>query len=85
MNMDFLCGASACWGVADRPSVFCFQCGFFVRRREWRKAALHQGRITGKDKQQQYMDADAFLVQDVTLSRNRTLPKSWVTSWAETR
>lgn len=85
MNMDFLRSASASCGAADRLSVLCLQCGFFVRRREWRKAALHQGRIMGKDEQQQYTDADGFLVQDVTSSRNRKSPKSWVTSWAETR
>lgn len=71
--------------LMNQVSVFCLQCGFFVRRREWWAAALHQGRIMGKDKQQQYTDADGFLIQDnVSSSRNRKSPKHWVTSWTET-
>nr|XP_033501663.1 integrin alpha-3-like isoform X3 [Epinephelus lanceolatus] len=62
-----------------------WKCGFFVRRRAWRATALHQGRIMGKDEQQQRTDADGFLIQvNATSSRNRKSPKHWVTSWTET-
>ncbi|XP_059205003.1 integrin alpha-3-like [Centropristis striata] len=61
-----------------------WKCGFFVRRRAWRAAALHQGRILGKD--EQHTDADGFLIQDHTpSSRTRRSAKHWVTSWTETR
>ncbi|KAM9346231.1 integrin alpha-3-like [Symphorus nematophorus] len=66
-----------------------WKCGFFVHRRAWQATVLHQGRIMGKDKQQQqqqrYTDADGFLIQDdvSSASRNRKSPKHWVTSWTE--
>ncbi|XP_056258423.1 integrin alpha-3-like isoform X1 [Seriola aureovittata] len=62
-----------------------WKCGFFVRRTAWRTAALHQGRIMGKHKQQHYTDSDGFLIQDhVPSSRNRKSQKHWVSSWTET-
>ncbi|XP_056262305.1 integrin alpha-6-like [Pseudoliparis swirei] len=61
-----------------------WKCGFFVRGGAWRDAALHQGRIMGKDEQQQLRDSDDFLIQDqVYSSRTRKAPKQWVTSWTE--
>lgn len=65
--------------------MFCLQCGFFVRQRELQTAAVHQGRILGKDKQQQYTDPDGFLIRGhASLSENSNSPKHWVTSWTET-
>ncbi|XP_069572345.1 integrin alpha-3-like isoform X2 [Brachyistius frenatus] len=63
-----------------------WKCGFFVRRGAWPSTALHQGRIVGKDsQQQQYTSADGFLIQDqVSSSRKGKSPKRWVTSWTET-
>ncbi|XP_034394834.1 integrin alpha-3-like [Cyclopterus lumpus] len=61
-----------------------WKCGFFVRGGAWRDAVLHQGRIMGKDEQQQLRDSDDFLIQDhVYSSRARKAPKQWVTSWTE--
>ncbi|KAM3598870.1 uncharacterized protein V6R79_023729 [Siganus canaliculatus] len=63
-----------------------WKCGFFVRAKSWQTAALHQGRIMGKDgKQNSYTDSDGFLIQDHDASsRNTESPKNWITSWAET-
>ncbi|XP_075939523.1 integrin alpha-3-like isoform X1 [Anarhichas minor] len=61
-----------------------WKCGFFVRRRAWRTTTLHQGRIMGKDEQQQLRNSDGFLIQDhVSSSRNRKSPRHWVTSWTD--
>lgn len=66
--------------LPESPSVMC---GFFVRQGAWPATALHQGRIMGKDdQQQQYTDADGFLIQNQ--GRNRRAQKQWVTSWTET-
>ncbi|XP_029015438.1 integrin alpha-3-like isoform X3 [Betta splendens] len=62
-----------------------WKCGFFVHRTSWQTAVLHQRRILGRDKQQQYMDPDGFLIQEqVSSCRNKkTNPKHWITSWTE--
>lgn len=60
--------------------VFHLQCGFFVREREWRAAAIHQGRIVGKVDRQQVLEADGG---GLSLFRSNRTPKHWVTSWAE--
>ncbi|XP_029282527.1 integrin alpha-3-like isoform X2 [Cottoperca gobio] len=57
-----------------------WKCGFFVRRRAWQAAALHQGRIMGKNEQGQRTDTDGFLIHD---DQNRKFTKHWVTSWSD--
>ncbi|XP_076023646.1 integrin alpha-3-like [Genypterus blacodes] len=64
-----------------------WKCGFFARGREGQAAALHQGRILGKEDQKCYTDSNGFLIQDdITSSTNRKrqTPKHWVTMWTET-
>lgn len=56
------------------------QGGFFVREREWRAAAIHQGRIVGKVNDQLAVEADR---NAVSLLRSKTTPKRWVTWWAD--
>ncbi|XP_029986568.1 integrin alpha-3-like [Sphaeramia orbicularis] len=60
-----------------------WKCGFFVRRGAWQEAALHQGRIMGKDEQRRQRYTDGFLIEEEAESTNRKRKKHWVTTWTE--
>ncbi|TWW54460.1 Integrin alpha-3 CD49 antigen-like family member C [Takifugu flavidus] len=55
-----------------------WKCGFFVHEREWRAAAIHQGRIVGRADQLTEANGDG-----TSSFRTQKTPKHWVTSWAE--
>ncbi|XP_034046295.1 integrin alpha-3-like [Thalassophryne amazonica] len=72
-------------GLLALICLLLWKCGFFVRQRAWQAVMLHQGRIMGKENQQQhYTDADGFVIRELSSSRNRMMPKPWITSWTET-
>lgn len=60
--------------------VLHLQWGFFVREREWRAAAIHQGTIVGEVSRQQVLEAGG---DDLSVFRTSRTPRNWVTSWAE--
>ncbi|XP_029692243.1 integrin alpha-3-like isoform X2 [Takifugu rubripes] len=55
-----------------------WKCGFFVHEREWRAAAIHQGRIVGRANQLTEANGDG-----TSSFRTQKTPKHWVSSWAE--
>ncbi|XP_075871540.1 integrin alpha-3-like isoform X2 [Nelusetta ayraudi] len=65
-------------------SLLLWKCGFFERGSEWRAVALHRGRMVLKE-EQPHTDADGFLIQDISQSRNRKSARGWVTWWSEAR